>query len=40
MVLEEGLAATAYLYNDLTVLDEFHQAQDKARSKAIGVWSS
>lgn len=39
MVLEEGLAATAYLYNDLTMLDKFHAAQDKASSKGIGVWS-
>ncbi|WP_158553371.1 thermonuclease family protein [Peribacillus saganii] len=39
MVLEEGLAATAYLYNDLTMLDQFHAAQEKARSKKIGVWS-
>ncbi|MFH0068413.1 thermonuclease family protein [Peribacillus sp. NPDC056705] len=39
MVLEKGLAATAYLYNDLTMLDEFHKAQDIARNKKIGVWS-
>lgn len=39
MVLEKGLAATAYLYNDLTMLDEFHEAQDIARNKKIGVWS-
>jgi micrococcal nuclease len=39
MVLEKGLAATAYLYNDLTMLEEFHKAQDIARNKKIGVWS-
>ncbi|MDM5335845.1 thermonuclease family protein [Fictibacillus enclensis] len=39
MVLEKGLAATAYLYNDLTMLDTFHKAQDKARNAKIGVWS-
>ncbi|WP_445670430.1 thermonuclease family protein [Peribacillus sp. FSL R5-0717] len=39
MVLEKGLAATAYLYNDLTMLDEFHKAQYIARNKKIGVWS-
>lgn len=39
MVLEKGLAATAYLYNDLTMLDQFHKAQDIARNKKIGVWS-
>lgn len=39
MVLKKGLAATAYLYNDLTMLDQFHKAQDIARDKKIGVWS-
>nr|WP_242069151.1 thermonuclease family protein [Cytobacillus firmus] len=39
MVLEKGWATTAYLYNDLTMLDEFHVAQEKAKSKGIGVWS-
>lgn len=39
MVLQKGLAATAYLYNDLTMLDQFHKAQDIARNKKIGVWS-
>ncbi|MET0787327.1 MAG: excalibur calcium-binding domain-containing protein, partial [Paenisporosarcina sp.] len=32
-------AVTAYLYNDLTMLDAFHQAQDIARNQQIGVWS-
>ena len=39
MVLKKGLASTAYLYNDLTMLDQFHKAQDIARKKKIGVWS-
>ncbi|MCQ6276788.1 thermonuclease family protein [Bacillus sp. V3B] len=39
MILEKGLARTAYLYNDLTMLDEFHEAQDVARNQGIGVWS-
>lgn len=39
MILAEGLAVTAYLYNDLTMLDEFHEAQDIARNQKIGVWS-
>ncbi|WP_070120423.1 thermonuclease family protein [Bacillus marinisedimentorum] len=39
MLLGNGLATTAYLYNDLTLLDQFHAAQDKARNKGIGVWS-
>lgn len=39
MILKQGLAATAYLYNDLTMLNEFHKAQDVARNKKIGVWS-
>lgn len=38
-LLRNGLAATAYLYNDLTMLDEFHKEQDIARNKKIGVWS-
>ncbi|UOQ92211.1 thermonuclease family protein [Halobacillus shinanisalinarum] len=39
MLLSEGLARTAYLYNDLTMLDEFHEAQKPARTSEIGVWS-
>jgi micrococcal nuclease len=39
MLLRNGLATTAYLYNDLTMLDEFHKEQDNARNKKIGVWS-
>ncbi|UOR13646.1 thermonuclease family protein [Halobacillus amylolyticus] len=39
MLLREGLARTAYLYNDLTMLDEFHEAQKPARTSEIGVWS-
>ncbi|MFC4403279.1 thermonuclease family protein [Gracilibacillus xinjiangensis] len=39
MLLEEGLAATAYLYNDLTMLEEFHAAQQTAIDAGIGVWS-
>ena len=38
-VLEKGLATTAYLYNDLTILDEFHAALEKAKGTGIGVWS-
>jgi micrococcal nuclease len=39
LLLRNGLAATAYLYNDLTMLEEFHKEQDIARNKKIGVWS-
>ncbi|MET3698847.1 micrococcal nuclease [Bacillus oleivorans] len=39
MLLRKGLARTAYLYNDLTMLDEFHKEQEIARSQGIGVWS-
>ncbi|MCS0674634.1 thermonuclease family protein [Cytobacillus firmus] len=39
MVLEKGLATTAYLYNDLSMLDQFHKAQDTAKTRGIGVWS-
>ncbi|MGM0854290.1 MAG: thermonuclease family protein [Bacillota bacterium] len=39
LLLRNGLAKTAYLYNDLTMLDEFHKEQDIARNKGIGVWS-
>ncbi|MFC7321063.1 thermonuclease family protein [Halobacillus campisalis] len=38
-LLEKGLARTAYLYNDLTMLDEFHAAQQKAIDSGKGVWS-
>ncbi|MFD2924759.1 thermonuclease family protein [Halobacillus naozhouensis] len=38
-LLQKGLARTAYLYNDLTMLDEFHEAQKPARTAKIGVWS-
>lgn len=38
-LLRKGLARTAYLYNDLTMLDQFHKAQNVARKKKIGVWS-
>ncbi|MCF6137240.1 thermonuclease family protein [Pseudalkalibacillus berkeleyi] len=38
-LLRKGLARTAYLYNDLTMLDQFHKAQNTARLKNIGVWS-
>ncbi|WP_173915920.1 thermonuclease family protein [Halobacillus sp. Marseille-Q1614] len=38
-LLEKGLARTAYLYNDLTMLDEFHAAQQKAIDSGNGVWS-
>lgn len=39
MLLKKGLARTAYLYNDLTMLDKFHAAQKPARESGIGVWS-
>lgn len=39
MVLEKGLGVTAYLYNDLRLLEQFHKAQNIARNKKIGVWS-
>lgn len=38
-LLRNGLARTAYLYNDLTMLDDFHEAQQIAQDKGIGVWS-
>jgi micrococcal nuclease len=38
-LLRKGLAKTAYLYNDLTMLDQFHKAQDQAISQELGVWS-
>ncbi|MGP4073549.1 thermonuclease family protein [Piscibacillus sp. B03] len=38
-LLRNGLARTAYLYNDLTMLDDFHEAQQIAQDKDIGVWS-
>ncbi|WP_456272387.1 thermonuclease family protein [Bacillus sp. AK031] len=38
-LLRKGLAKTAYLYNDLTMLDQFHKAQDEAISQKLGVWS-
>lgn len=39
MVLEKGLRRTAYLYNDTSMLDQFHKAQDIANNQGIGVWS-
>ncbi|GAA0344094.1 endonuclease YokF [Bacillus carboniphilus] len=39
MLLREGLAQTAYLYNDTSMLDEFHKEQEIARSQGKGVWS-
>ncbi|WP_221568696.1 thermonuclease family protein [Alkalihalobacillus sp. TS-13] len=38
-LLWKGLARTAYLYNDLTMLDQFHKVQETAIKKKIGVWS-
>lgn len=38
-LLSKGLARTAYLYNDLTMLDDFHKAQQPAKDSGIGVWS-
>jgi micrococcal nuclease len=38
-LLRKGLAKTAYLYNDLSMLDEFHKAQDEAIAKKVGIWS-
>jgi micrococcal nuclease len=38
-LLREGLARTAYLYNDLTLLDKFHEVQQVAIDSGIGVWS-
>lgn len=38
-LLRNGLAATAYLYNDLTMLDRFHQVQQTAIDAKKGVWS-
>ncbi|WP_161515316.1 thermonuclease family protein [Priestia megaterium] len=39
MVLEKGLGRTAYLYNDTSMLNQFHKAQDVAKNQGIGVWS-
>ena len=39
MVLEKGLGRTAYLYNDTSMLDQFHKAQDIAKNQGMGVWS-
>lgn len=39
MLLREGLARTAYLYNDLTMLDQFHAVQQTAIDGGKGVWS-
>lgn len=39
MLLRNGLAATAYLYNDLRMLEDFHAAQQTAIDAEIGVWS-
>lgn len=38
-LLKNGLAATAYLYNDLSMLDQFHKAQQTAIDAGKGVWS-
>lgn len=38
-LLKNGLAATAYLYNDLTMLEQFHNAQQTAIDAGKGVWS-
>ncbi len=38
-LLRNGLARTAYLYNDLRLLDDFHEAQQIAQDQGIGVWS-
>jgi micrococcal nuclease len=38
-LLRRGLARTAYLYNDLTMLDQFHEVQKVAVNQGIGVWS-
>ncbi|WP_407272648.1 thermonuclease family protein [Radiobacillus sp. PE A8.2] len=38
-LLRKGLARTAYLYNDLTMLDTFHRAQAEAIDQGIGIWS-
>lgn len=38
-LLREGLAKTAYLYNDLTMLEAFHDVQQPAIDAGIGVWS-
>lgn len=38
-LLRKGLARTAYLYNDVRMLDEFYEAQDIAMRKEIGIWS-
>lgn len=39
MLLSNGWAATAYLYNDLQMLEDFHAAQQTAIDAEIGVWS-
>lgn len=39
MILEKGLGVTAYLFNDLRMLEPFHKAQNIAKDKKIGVWS-
>ncbi|TCT21743.1 micrococcal nuclease [Melghiribacillus thermohalophilus] len=38
-LLRKGLARTAYLYNDVRMLEEFYEAQDIAMRKEIGIWS-
>ncbi|WP_281277117.1 hypothetical protein [Oceanobacillus piezotolerans] len=38
-LLREGLAKTAYLYNDLTMLDAFHDAQQTAIDAGKELWS-
>ncbi|WP_181350518.1 thermonuclease family protein [Thalassobacillus sp. CUG 92003] len=38
-LLRKGLARTAYLYNDLTMLDQFHKVQQSAINAGKGVWS-
>lgn len=38
-LLRKGLARTAYLYNDLSMLEKFHEVQEVAQEKNLGVWS-
>lgn len=38
-LLREGLARTAYLLNNLRMLDVFHKAQEEAMEKEKGIWS-
>ena len=38
-LLKKGLARTAYLYNDLTMLDAFHKVQSAPKANGVGVWS-